>query len=169
MKPRTSGPMTFRQRHELHSKLDALTQASSDIRSSSEKRIVAIRRSCRPDIGERSLNQNQARSAKKASKETTGCQSRPGVAPTRTKHEDHAEGKADKVDRPAPESFAPMWCVDWCEEDAEDVQGKPENGDRHGDVEFFHDLGYADGVGSQAERAARRQDSVFAAKNSHLP
>lgn len=124
----------------------ALTKASSNIRGSSEKRIVAVRRCCRPNIGERSLNQNQARSTEEASKETTSCQCRPGVATTGTQHEDHAEGKADKVDRPAAEAFAPMWCVDWCKEDTEDVEREAEDGDWHGDVEFFHDLWDGDGV-----------------------
>lgn len=47
-----------------------------------------------------------------------------------------------------------MWRMDWCEGDTEEEDGHAEDGQSHGDVEFFHNHGVACGVGCEGECAA---------------
>lgn len=115
------GPGTMSQRWTMPDQFCALTKASTDVGSRGKERVVCVCGSSRPNISKSSLNQDQAWSTREACKEPTSCQCPPCFATAGTEDEEHAEEKADEIDRSTAKPLTPMWGVNRCEENAEDI------------------------------------------------
>ena len=107
------------------------TTSSANITRERQERIIRNGDIRTPDIRKGPFDQHETWSATEAGEEATDDQCGEALRCSCTDGEDCPERDADEVDGSTAKSLAQMWCVDWREGNADEVEGEAEDGDGH--------------------------------------